>query len=263
MYSCLTRVRYLVRPVVPVRGNEQWMLRAKRGSDASEAASSSPAFRFPACVGFALPPCRLRTRIVRGGWPGTRFVATVALLLVAVAAQTLTATDAPQLLTVAVDTQDARILRLTFDEDLAEPNAQELSDLRFAFAIQGLYWRGNPILNVSPNVAVSGPTVTLTLNLEAPPGRKVKVSYVASSSGAGLQDTDGNRVASFTTTVTRPARGVGSAGADGGVRGRDGAHVALRPRAGRRLGAGGAPVPGGVRDVRQQDFRHGHGDRQR
>ena len=85
------------------------------------------------------------------------------------------------------------------------PNAQALADLRFAFAVQGLYWNGNPIWNVSPNVAVIGRTVRLILALDAPRGRKLMVSYVAPSSGASLQDTNGNKVASFTTTVTRPA----------------------------------------------------------
>ena len=197
----------LVRPVVPFRGNEQWMLRAKRGSDAGEAASSSPASRFPACTGYALPPHRFRTRVARGGWPGTRFAAAIALLLGAVATQTPTATGAPQLLTVAVDAQNPEILILTFDEDLAAPDAQMLSDLRYAFSVQGLYYLGNPVPNVSPYVVVNGRTVTLTLGLEASPGRKLTVSYVAGFGGANLQDTDGNKVASFTRTVTRPAAG--------------------------------------------------------
>jgi len=112
------------------------------------------------------------------------------------------------LLTVAVDTQDAKILKLTFDEDLAVPDAQALSHLRLAFAVQGFYFQGTLVRNMAPEaVAVSGPTVTLAFSMEAPPGRKVTVSYVASSSRASLQDTDGNKVASFTKTVTRPAAG--------------------------------------------------------
>ena len=116
-------------------------------------------------------------------------------------------TQAPQLQSVTVDTNNAKILILTFDEDLATPNAQELSDLRFVFAIQGLYWNGVPVRNVSPDVAVSGRTVRLILNLVAAPGRKLTVTYIASGSGAHLQDSSGNKVASFTTTVTRPIAG--------------------------------------------------------
>ncbi len=117
-------------------------------------------------------------------------------------------TTAPTLQTVAVDAQDGKILTLTFDEDLVTPGANALSDLAFAFAVQGFYHEGILIPNVSPNgVAVSGRTVTLTFGLAAHPGRKLTVSYVGTSSRASLRDAQGNRVASFTRTVTPTASG--------------------------------------------------------
>ena len=131
-------------------------------------------------------------------------IAAVATITVAEAADT----QAPTLQTVAVEAEDGKILTLTFDEDLVTPGAKVLSDLVFAFAVQGFYHEGILIPNVSPNgVAVSGRTVTLTFGLAAHPGRKLTVSYVGASSRASLQDAEGNKVASFTRTVTRTASG--------------------------------------------------------
>ena len=145
--------------------------------------------------------------VYRAGGPVLRTGLLVASLTFTFAVAAAADTQAPQLQSVTVDTNNAKILILTFDEDLATPNAQELSDLRFVFAIQGLYWHGVPVRNVSPDVAVSGRTVRLILNLAAAPGRKLTVTYIASGSGAHLQDSSGNKVASFTTTVTRPIAG--------------------------------------------------------
>ena len=92
--------------------------------------------------------------------------------------QWVTNATGPQLSTVAVEPQNPKRVALTFDKDLATPDAQARRDLRFAFSAQGFYYQGVPIWNQSPEaVAVSGPTVTLTFRLEAPRGRKFTVSY--------------------------------------------------------------------------------------
>ena len=118
---------------------------------------------------------------------------------------------APQLSTVAVDAQDAKMLTLTFDEDLAVLDAQAQRDLVFTFSVQGAYYQGAPVWSQSPNrVAVSGPTVTLTLGTGVLRGRPFTVGYDAKRAEhyrASLQDTDGNKVADFTRTAMRPATG--------------------------------------------------------
>ena len=134
-----------------------------------------------------------------------------------------TPAGAPTLSSAAVT--DARTITLTFDKAVTvppdDPNHVNpgqkkkgkfpLEDLRYAFTIQGLYSQGVEIPNVGPHrVQVSGSTVTLTLAdaVEALPGRQVKVSYLATNADgehvehATLQDSDGNKVADFTTTVT-------------------------------------------------------------
>ena len=96
-------------------------------------------------------------------------------------------------------------LTLTFTKTLAAPTAKQLGDLRYAFTVQGGYHLGTPVANQSPNVAVDGATVTLTLGSGVPPGGAVTVTYdaaIAASLGAGLQDADGNAVAGFERALT-------------------------------------------------------------
>ncbi len=107
---------------------------------------------------------------------------------------------------------DGRTVTLTFDEDLATPGGQELRELRWAFSADGLYNDGVRLRNVVPSqVAVSGPTVTLTFgSLEALPGRDVSVRYrasIAEELGVSLQDGSGNKAAAFTRTLTRTVTG--------------------------------------------------------
>ncbi len=97
---------------------------------------------------------------------------------------------------------------LTFDENLAATTAKQRGDLRYAFTVQGGYHLGTPVVNQSPDVAVDGATVTLTLGSGVPPGGKASVTYHAAraaSLGAGLRDTDGNAVGSFERTATAAA----------------------------------------------------------
>ena len=97
---------------------------------------------------------------------------------------------------------------LTFDESLAAMTAKQRGDLRYAFTVQGGYHLGTPVVNQSPDVAVNGATVTLTLGSGVPPGGKASVTYHAAraaSLGAGLRDTDGNAVGSFERSVTAAA----------------------------------------------------------
>ena len=163
----------------------------------------------PALFGAARTEARVNKNATnpRGALPLLALSAVLASMLFAAAPATAD-TTAPTLQTVAVDAQDGKILTLTFDEDLVTPGANALSDLVFAFAVQGFYHEGILIPNVSPNgVAVGGRTVTLTFGLAAHPGRKLTVSYVGTSSRASLRDAQGNRVASFTRTVTPTASG--------------------------------------------------------
>ncbi len=110
--------------------------------------------------------------------------------------------DGPALSALSVE---GTALTLTFTKTLAAPTAKQLDDLRYAFTVQGGYYLGTPVANQSPNVAVDGATVTLTLGSGVPPGGEVSVSYdaaMAASLGAGLQDADGNAVAGFERTLT-------------------------------------------------------------
>ena len=153
---------------------------------------------------------RLRARVAVGG--GTWFAAATALLLGGVAAAQ-TPPPPPQLSTAAVDAQDATVVTLTFDKDLAavaQPDSP-WRDLRLAFSADGHYGLGNPLSDVTPeSVTVSDRTVTLDFgDLEARPGRAVTVRYdepfATANLATSLQDDSGNKVASFTTTATRAA----------------------------------------------------------
>ena len=109
-------------------------------------------------------------------------------------------------------------MTLTFDKDLAAvaPPDSPWRDLRIAFSADGHYERGTagaPLSSIIPaSVAVSGPTVTLDFgNVEARPGRPVTVRYdepyATEHLATTLQDDSGNKVASFSTTVTREVTG--------------------------------------------------------
>ena len=110
--------------------------------------------------------------------------------------------DGPALSALSVE---GTALTLTFTKSLAAPTAKQLDDLRYAFTVQGGYYLGTPVANQSPNVAVDGATVTLTLGSGVPPGGEASVTYdaaIAASLGADLRDADGNAVRSFERTLT-------------------------------------------------------------
>ena len=119
----------------------------------------------------------------------------------------------PRLSTAAVDTQDATVVTLTFDKDLAavaQPDSP-WRDLRLAFSADGHYELGGPLSDVTPeSVTVNDRTVALDFgDREARPGRAVTVRYdepfATANLATSLQDDSGNKVASFTTTATRAA----------------------------------------------------------
>ena len=93
---------------------------------------------------------------------------------------------------------------LTFNENLAATTAAQRSQLSYAFTVQGGRYLGTPVENQSPDVGVSGATVTLRLGSGVPPGAEVSVSYDAARAarlGASLRDADGNAVGSFERTL--------------------------------------------------------------
>lgn len=148
MYSRLTRVRCLVRPAVPVRGNEQWMLRTRRGSDASEAASSSPA-RFPARIGYG-GACLLSLTLLLGAAPAQAQISGTPLESATLLGTTLT---------------------LTFDKSLVITDTLALAQ---GFTVDGILDGGS----VHPSgVTMDHTTVTLELGMGAEPGQTVTVSY--------------------------------------------------------------------------------------
>ena len=147
MYSCLTRVRCLVRLAVPVRGNEQWMLKTKRGSDASEAASSSPASRRLAHIGYTAAS-----------------LLTLTLLLGAAPAQAQ-----PQSATLLGTT-----LTLTFDKGGAGIVRSDGPPLVHGFTVDGL---GSGSVHPSAVAIPDNRRVTLEFGMGAEPGQTVTVSY--------------------------------------------------------------------------------------
>ena len=110
--------------------------------------------------------------------------------------------EAPALSALSVD---GKTVTLTFTENLATPTAKQRGDLSYAFTIQGARYLGTPVENQSPEVAVSGATVTLRLGSGIPPGGEASVSYDAdraASLGASLADAEGNSVRRFVRTVS-------------------------------------------------------------
>ena len=100
---------------------------------------------------------------------------------------------------------DGKTVTLTFTESLAAPTAKQLDDLSYAFTIQGARYLGTPVENQSPEVAVSGATVTLRLGSGIPPGGEASVSYdadLAATLGASLGDAEGNKVRRFVRTAS-------------------------------------------------------------
>ncbi len=88
--------------------------------------------------------------------------------------------------------------------------------MHYAITVEGLYDNGIRFDRLSTNrLKVSGPRLTLTFyGLEALPGRDVVVRYDqawANTYVKTLKYNDGNDVASFTQTVTRPTGGAGVA----------------------------------------------------
>ena len=151
MYSCLTRVRCLVRPAVPVRENEQWMLRTKRGSDASEAASSS-ASRRPARIGYAVA-CLLGFTPLLGAAPVQAQISG-------------TPPESARLL--------GTTLTLTFDKGGAGIVKSDAPPLVHGFTVDGL---GSGSVHPSAVAIPDGRRVTLELGKGAEPGQTVTVSY--------------------------------------------------------------------------------------
>ena len=103
----------------------------------------------------------------------------------------------PELVDASVS---GKMLTLTFDEDLEQPGEQAARALRHAFIVQGGRHLGTPIVNQSPNrVAVSGPTVTLTLGTAVAAGQPVTLDYHRDAVAARhwLGDTAGNAVANL------------------------------------------------------------------
>ena len=201
MYSCLTRVRCLVRPAVPVRGNEQWMLRTKRGSDASEAASSSRASRRPARIGYAAA-CLLGLTLLLGAAP----------------AQAQTSGTPPESATLLGTT-----LTLTFDKGGAGIQIGDSALLVHGFTVDGL---GSGSVHPSA-MAMDNRAVRLELGMGAEPGQTVTVSYdpdmvprhrpqsaaLPEGRHMPLRYTDGTLVAAFsgvpvTIPAPKPATGV-------------------------------------------------------
>ena len=201
MYSCLTRVRRLVRPAVPVRGNEQRMLRTKRGSDASEAASSSPASRLPARIGYAAA-CLLGLTLLLGAAP----------------AQAQTSGTPPESATLLGTT-----LTLTFDKGGAGIQIGDSALLVHAFTVDGL---GSGTVHPSA-MTMDNRAVRLELGVGAEPGQTVTVSYdpdmvprtdpnpplFPEGRHMPLRYTDGTLVAAFsgapvTVLAPKPATGV-------------------------------------------------------
>ena len=151
MFPCCTRVRRLVRPAVPVRRIERWTLRNKRGSGASEAASSSRASRFPACIGHA-GACLFGLTLMIGAAP----------------AQAQTSGTQPQSATLL-----GTALTLTFDKGGAGIVIVDTGPLAHGFTVDGL---GSGSVHPSA-VAMDNRTVTLELGMGAEPGQTVTVSY--------------------------------------------------------------------------------------
>ena len=114
----------------------------------------------------------------------------------------------PELVDASVS---GKTLTLTFDEDLAVPDEAERAAraLRHAFIIQGGRHLGTPIVNQSPNrVALSGPTVTLTLGTAVAPGQPVTLDYGGAASWHRLQDAAGNPVADLENRPVFNATGI-------------------------------------------------------
>ena len=106
-----------------------------------------------------------------------------------------------------VDEDDGTVVRLTFSENLTNLSESALDDLRYRFAIQGVYWQGTEVRNLSPDsVAISGATVTLTLGAPVHVGGQVTVGY--SGGASGLQFASGGQVGTFTARATRPGSAV-------------------------------------------------------
>ena len=195
MYSGLTRVRCLVKPAVPVRGNEQWMLRTKRSRDANEAASSFPASRRPVRIEDAAA-CLLGLTLLLG------------------AAQAQAQPQSATLLGTA--------LTLTFDKGGAGIVIVDTGPLVHGFTVDGL---GSGSVHPSA-VAMDNRTVTLELGVGAEPGQTVTVSYdpdMVSNTDPSpgypegrhnpLRYTDGTLVAAFsgvpvTILAPKPATGL-------------------------------------------------------
>ena len=143
-------------------------------------------------------------------------------------------------------------LTLTFDEDLAAPGDRPA--LAISFIVHGARYRGAPVINQSPIVvAVSGPTVTLTLGSGMEAGWPVTVSYnvgdfeEATKNRYALQDAAGNAVESFPHRVVDNATPVDDAAGPALVRATvEGSTLALFFDRALDVASApaGAPVPG-------------------
>ncbi len=136
---------------MPVRGNEQWMLRTKRGSDAIEAASS-PDSRRPARIGDA-----------------AAYLLGLTLLLGAAPAQAQTSGTPPESATLL-----GTALTLTFDKGGAGIMRSHAPPLVHGFTVEGL---GSGSVHPSAAAIPDNRRVTLELGMGAEPGQTVTVSY--------------------------------------------------------------------------------------
>ena len=206
MYSCLTRVRCLVRPAAPVRGSEQRMLRTKRGSDATEAASSSPASRLPARIGYA-GACLLGLTLLLGAAP----------------AQAQTSGPPPESATILNGTTTLTLRFAKRGAGITNPAGAGIVIVNTPPLVHGFTVDGLGSGSVHPSaVAMDNRTVTLELGSRAQTGQTVTVNYdpdmvpVSEYAPEGsrpqpLRYTDGTLVAAFSAPVTvlapKPATG--------------------------------------------------------
>ena len=96
----------------------------------------------------------------------------------------------------AIAMVNGKELTLVFTKDLAAIDDAAVSELRFAFLIDGAFHNGAAVNSQSPTlVAVDGNLLTLTLNIPIAPGDDATISY-----SGGLKDISGTAVEAFNRT---------------------------------------------------------------